>query len=63
MATKKQQQKPDRILVRVLRELEIDGQIFKPDAVIEMFSDHVEIYAGSVDPHPDAVAHAKSLQE
>ena len=48
--------------VRVLADVTIGGMRFQPDDVIEGMPDSVaQAYAGSVDPHPDAVAYARSL--
>lgn len=48
--------------VRVLAAVTIGGARFQPDDVIEGMPDSVaQAYAGSVDPHPDAVAYARSL--
>lgn len=51
-----------RVDVRVLASVTIGGARFQPDDVIEGMPDSVaQAYAGSVDPHPDAVAYARSL--
>lgn len=48
--------------VRVLAAVTIDGVRFQPDDVIEGMPESVaKAYAGSVDPHPDAVAYARSV--
>lgn len=48
--------------VRVLAAVNIGGARFQPDDVIEGMPDSVaQAYAGSVDPHPDAVAYARSI--
>ena len=47
--------------VRVLAAVTIGGERFEPDDVIEGMPDNVaQAYAGSVDPHPDAVAYARA---
>ena len=48
--------------VRVLAAVTIDGVRFQPDDVIEGVPETIaQAYAGSVDPHPDAVAYARSV--
>ena len=48
--------------VRVLAGVTIDGERFQPDDVIEGMPETIaQAYAGSVDPHPDAVAYARSV--
>lgn len=48
--------------VRVLAAVTIDGVRFQPDDVIEGMPESIaQAYAGSVDPHPDAVAYARSV--
>ena len=48
--------------VRVLAAVTIDGVRFAPDDVIEGMPETIaQAYAGSVDPHPDAVAYARSV--
>jgi hypothetical protein len=48
--------------VRVLAAATIDGVRFAPDDVIEGMPETIaQAYAGSVDPHPDAVAYARSV--
>lgn len=50
------------VAVRVLAAVIIDGVRFQPDDVIEgMPEAAAKAYAGSVDPHPDAVAYARSV--
>ncbi|EPD35462.1 hypothetical protein [Delftia acidovorans] len=50
------------VAVRVLAAVTIDGVRFQPDDVIEGMPESVaKAYAGSVDPHPDAVAYARSV--
>ncbi len=48
---------------RVLTRIYADGNPVEPDTVIEMPATELAHYveAGSVDPHPDAVAYAESL--
>lgn len=47
--------------VRVLAAVTIGGERFQPDDVIEGMPENVaQAYAGSVDPHPDAVAYARA---
>ncbi|MXN31042.1 hypothetical protein [Delftia sp. CH05] len=48
--------------VRVLAAVTIDAVRFAPDDVIEGMPEAIaQAYAGSVDPHPDAVAYARSV--
>jgi len=48
--------------VRVLATVTIDGVRFAPDDVIEGMPEAIaQAYAGSVDPHPDAVAYVRSV--
>ncbi|WP_159917866.1 hypothetical protein [Pantoea sp. 18069] len=48
--------------VRVLAAVTIAEQRFHPDDLIEGVPQGVaQAYAGSVDPHPDAVAYARSI--
>lgn len=50
------------VAVRVLAAVIIDGVRFQPDDVIEGVPETIaQAYAGSVDPHPDAVAYARSV--
>ena len=50
------------VAVRVLAAVTIDGVRFAPDDVIEGMPETIaQAYAGSVDPHPDAVAYARSV--
>ncbi|WP_338499936.1 hypothetical protein [Delftia tsuruhatensis] len=50
------------VAVRVLAAVTIDGVRFQPDDVIEGVPETIaQAYAGSVDPHPDAVAYARSV--
>lgn len=50
------------VAVRVLAAVTIDGVRFQPDDVIEGMPESVaKAYVGSVDPHPDAVAYARSV--
>jgi len=50
------------VAVRVLAAVTIDGERFQPDDVIEGMPEAIaQAYAGSVDPHPDAVAYARSV--
>lgn len=51
-----------RVEVRVLAAVTIGGEHFQPGDVIEGVPWSVaDAYAGSVDPHPDAVAYARSI--
>ena len=50
------------VAVRVLAAVTIDGVRFAPDDVIEGMPEAIaQAYAGSVDPHPDAVTYARSV--
>lgn len=50
------------VAVRVLAAVTINGVRFQPDDVIEGMPETIaQAYAGSVDPHPDAVAYARSV--
>ena len=50
------------VAVRVLAAVTIDGVRFAPDDVIEGVPEPTaKAHAGSVDPHPDAVAYARSI--
>lgn len=47
--------------VRVLTATHHKGQTLPHNAVVEMTDQEIKANAGSVDPHPDAVAYAEQL--
>ena len=49
--------------VRALVTVHLDGQSYPPDSVIELTAEQLATFVGigAVDPHPDAVAYARSI--
>ena len=59
MATNKQAETTTK--ARVICAVDINGKRYEPDAVVEMTESELYIYRKSIDPHPDAVAHAEHV--
>lgn len=55
---------PESTPVRALVTVHLEGEVYPPDSVLDLTADQFKALteAGSVDPHPDAVAYARSLK-
>ena len=47
---------------RVLRNVEIDGKTYSPNAIVEVDADTLFDLRGALDAHPDSVAAAQAMQ-